>query len=106
MQEDRERCLAAGMDAYLSKPLQAPQLFQLIDSLVPGTCPCQKQQCAGAPGGAVFDQQATLARVKGDREMSGKLSVILRRGARVIGQDPDSDYVQAMGQPCSAPRMP
>ncbi|HSX79167.1 MAG TPA: response regulator, partial [Candidatus Saccharimonadia bacterium] len=69
MQEDRERCLAAGMDAYLSKPLQAPQLFQLIDSLVPGTVPMSETACAGAPGGAVFDQQATLARVKGDREM-------------------------------------
>ena len=69
MQEDRERCLAAGMDAYLSKPLQAPQLFQLIDSLVPGTASMPETACASAPDGAVFDQQATLARVKGDREM-------------------------------------
>ena len=69
MQEDRERCLAAGMDAYLSKPLQAPQLFQLIDSLVPCAVPMSETACAGASCGAVFDQQATLARIKGDREM-------------------------------------
>jgi CheY-like chemotaxis protein len=69
MQEDRERCLAAGMDAYLSKPLQASQFFQLIDSLVPDTVPMPETACASAPDGTVFDQQATLARVKGDREM-------------------------------------
>jgi two-component system, sensor histidine kinase and response regulator len=69
MQEDRERCLAAGMDAYLSKPLQAPQLFQLIDHLVPGTVPMPETACGSTPDGTVFDQQATLARVKGDREM-------------------------------------
>ena len=57
------------MDAYLSKPLQATQLFQLIDSLVPCTVPMAEMACAGTPCGAVFDQQATLARVKGDRGM-------------------------------------
>jgi two-component system, sensor histidine kinase and response regulator len=69
MQEDCERCLAAGMDAYLSKPLQAPQLFQLIDRLVPGTVSMPETACASTPDGTVFDRQATLARVKGDREM-------------------------------------
>ena len=33
MRGDRERCLAAGMDAYLSKPLQAQQLFEVIKQL-------------------------------------------------------------------------
>ena len=69
MPEDREQCLAAGMDAYLCKPLQAQQLFQLIDRLVPGAVPLSAMASASTPSGVVFDQQATLARVQGDREM-------------------------------------
>jgi CheY-like chemotaxis protein len=32
---DKEQCLEAGMDAYLSKPLQVEALFAAIESLVP-----------------------------------------------------------------------
>ena len=31
---DRERCLQAGMDAYLSKPLRRQPLFELVDELL------------------------------------------------------------------------
>ena len=33
MKGDRERCLAAGMDAYVSKPIQASELFEAIKAL-------------------------------------------------------------------------
>jgi CheY-like chemotaxis protein len=43
MTGDRERCLEAGMDAYVSKPLRPQELFAAIDSLFASDAP------AGAP---------------------------------------------------------
>jgi two-component system, sensor histidine kinase len=34
MHGDRERCLEAGMDAYLSKPIRTQQLYDLVDALL------------------------------------------------------------------------
>jgi len=33
MKGDREICIAAGMDAYLSKPINPQDLFELVESL-------------------------------------------------------------------------
>jgi CheY-like chemotaxis protein len=35
MKGDEERCLRAGMDGYVSKPIDAPSLFRTIESLIP-----------------------------------------------------------------------
>jgi two-component system, sensor histidine kinase and response regulator len=36
---DKERCLAAGMDGYVSKPLQLKELLAMIEECVPTTAP-------------------------------------------------------------------
>ncbi len=33
MKGDRERCLAAGMDGYLSKPIQTQELYEVLDTV-------------------------------------------------------------------------
>jgi signal transduction histidine kinase/DNA-binding response OmpR family regulator len=67
MKGDRERCLAAGMDEYLTKPLDPRQLCALVE------------QRANGPGSAPQVEAATiplevLARVGGDRELLAEIS--------------------------------
>jgi CheY-like chemotaxis protein len=35
MKGDEERCLEAGMDAYVSKPIRVDELFAAIDRVLP-----------------------------------------------------------------------
>jgi CheY-like chemotaxis protein len=35
MKGDRERCLEAGMDGYVAKPVQKQELFDAIEAAVP-----------------------------------------------------------------------
>ena len=34
MKGDQERCLAAGMDSYVSKPIKPVELFEVIDRVM------------------------------------------------------------------------
>jgi two-component system, sensor histidine kinase and response regulator len=36
MKGDQERCLAAGMDGYIAKPMKAADLYAAIDRLLTG----------------------------------------------------------------------
>jgi two-component system sensor histidine kinase/response regulator len=36
MKGDRENCIAAGMDGYVSKPIQPEELFHEIDAVLSG----------------------------------------------------------------------
>ena len=70
MTGDRERCLAAGMDGYVSKPVDAQRLFEEIERVLSGETilpPHTTPQTEVVPG-CQLDYQKTLENCDGDHE--------------------------------------
>jgi CheY-like chemotaxis protein/anti-sigma regulatory factor (Ser/Thr protein kinase) len=55
MSGDQERCLAAGMDAYLSKPVNSSDLFRLLESYLGGERASRPAAVPAAAGTAPID---------------------------------------------------
>jgi PAS domain S-box-containing protein len=68
LKSDRERCLAAGMDEYLSKPIRAKELTQMIDALVTRTTVTEKSKTKPVSSGRI-DWNKAFDTVGGDRRL-------------------------------------
>jgi PAS domain S-box-containing protein len=69
MKGDRERCLEAGMDSYLSKPLDPQQLYEAIESVIVPGSEAKNVAVQAEAAEPVFDRAALLARVDNDQEL-------------------------------------
>jgi len=79
MHGDRERYLEAGMDAYVTKPIDSVELTRIIDQLVPpaaaqGSVPAAAVPVAPAPAGRpAFDERFVRARLGDNARLFAKL---------------------------------
>ena len=67
---DQEICLAAGMDAYVTKPLRAAELFAAIDRVLAGVRATKGGKPMDGDGEVVFDEDELLERCDGDLEFA------------------------------------
>jgi CheY-like chemotaxis protein len=79
MKGDEERCLAAGMDSYLAKPIRTQELLAVLDeigdrkgSTVVAESPSKK------PATDVIDLTAALERLDGDRDLFEELAQVFK----------------------------
>ena len=76
MKGDRERCLEAGMDDYVAKPLHVARLLEVIgrlantESVAPAAAKSEPETGADF---AVFDIDSALERVDDDRELLAEI---------------------------------
>jgi PAS domain S-box-containing protein len=74
MKGDREKCLEAGMDGYIAKPIQAAELYNALEALVPAAAESPAPTPAGGNGaGEPIPWSQALARVGGDRDLLREL---------------------------------
>jgi CheY-like chemotaxis protein len=85
MKGDRERCLAAGMDDYISKPIRAKDLSDLIEKLVgiPATPPQPPAVASSAP--CVPDRKMLQEFFDGDPEFLAEVvGIFLKESPRQL----------------------
>jgi len=85
MKGDREACLDAGMDGYITKPIKADILFEEIDRVMSELFHAQtiapppgnsELAMPDAPAVTTFDPEAALATMEGDRELLDEIAAV------------------------------
>jgi PAS domain S-box-containing protein len=79
MDGDRERCLAVGMDAYISKPISTKDFMSAIRRLVPAGVGEEITDNPAEPQPQLLDTRDLMARFDGDTELLQEAAQIFRQ---------------------------
>lgn len=81
MRDDRENCLAAGMDDYLAKPIEVKKVLAILEKWLPFTsAPDQETRFFGATKD-IFDKDEFVNRALGNLELSRHIAAMFINNA-------------------------
>jgi CheY-like chemotaxis protein/HPt (histidine-containing phosphotransfer) domain-containing protein len=78
MKGDRERCLQAGMDDYLAKPVRRGELFAAIERVLAGKSPAEPLGLEAMPAPGVLDPAALLTACDGDPSLLARMIAVFQ----------------------------
>jgi HPt (histidine-containing phosphotransfer) domain-containing protein len=81
MKGDRERCLAAGMDEFLAKPIRREELFAVIARALAGQAPAEARAEESVPANGVLEPAALMAACDGDGGLLGRMIEVFQASA-------------------------
>ena len=87
MKGDRERCLEAGMDGYVSKPVHPKELFEAIEQVFSYHSEGGNTAKVEGPVDEVIDKTAILARLDGDEELLKELGGLFLNDCPTLMKD-------------------
>jgi len=69
MKGDRDRCVAAGMDGYVSKPIQVQELYAVIDEVAQQINDAKREKASAGEREEILDKAKALANLGGDERL-------------------------------------
>lgn len=85
---DRERCIEAGMDEYVSKPIRAKQLTALLEALLPGEgqpkTSSVRQKQSSLPVPSLINWRSAMEGVDGDCELMESIIQVFLTESRTL----------------------
>ncbi len=78
MKGDKERCLAAGMDAYVSKPVQVNELYEVLEDLMSQRQPeaAARREVQPDAQDPAFDRARALQFVSGSEQLLSEIAAV------------------------------
>ena len=77
MKGDRERCLDAGMDDYLTKPIRTPELIEIL----------KRYMATSEPPETAWDAKQALERLSGNRDLLAELIILFEaEGPKILAE--------------------